>query len=578
MSRKPRRTLSKNLDNSYYRAAIYCRLSKEDELLGESASVENQKGMLADYCKSNGWEVIATFADDGYTGLNQDRPDFQRLLKACEDGLVNMVVVKDLSRLGRNHVETSHLVEDYFPRKGIRFVAMNDSVDTLYGDNEIAPFKNILNEMYSKDISKKVHSTYKHKAKLGKFTGCLAPFGYMKDPEDKNHLIIDPETAPIVKQIFEYAANGRGPQYIRTQLERQKVPAPTWWNRQKGLRDTFTKWELKDPENGRYMWDCGVIQDILKNPVYIGVIASQKFDYKFKLGVIGAKPEDEWIWVDDMHDPLVTREMFDLVQYKVKSRKRTIEGQPSLFQGLVKCAECGASLTLRMTSHVKHPQPIYCCHTYNKFGSKHCSQHRIDEAELNEIVLTELRSLAKLALEDEDLVIERLTNACEADKEEEIEELTRQIAKDEERLAALDKIVMKLYEDMIAERINSTNFDIMMNKTQREQEELKMRVKEAKQTLGEAPDQIYDKKTWLDLIRSYADVTELDRDMLNRLIKVIYVHEEVDPNITRSRERNRTVEIHFNLRPVSKVEKELPKVYTWGRSQEPESADLTKIS
>ena len=253
MSRKPRRTLSKNLDSSYYRAAIYCRLSKEDELSGESASVENQKGMLADYCQSNGWEVIATFADDGYTGLNQDRPGFQKLMKACDEGLVNMVVVKDLSRLGRNHVETSRLVEEYFPRKGIRFVAMNDSVDTLYGENEITPFKNILNEMYSRDISKKVHSTYKHKAKQGKFTGCLAPIGYMKDPDDKNHLIIDPDTAPIVKMIFEYAANGRGPQYIRTQLEKQKIPNPTWWNRQKGLRDTFTKWELKDPENGRFM-------------------------------------------------------------------------------------------------------------------------------------------------------------------------------------------------------------------------------------------------------------------------------------------------------------------------------------
>lgn len=578
MSRKPRRTLSKNLDSSYYRAAIYCRLSKEDELSGESASVENQKGMLADYCKSNGWEVIATFSDDGYTGLNQDRPGFQKLLKACDDGLVNMVVVKDLSRLGRNHVETSRLVEEYFPRKGIRFVAMNDSVDTLYGENEITPFKNILNEMYSRDISKKVHSTYKHKAKQGKFTGCLAPIGYMKDPEDKNHLIIDPDTAPIVKMIFEYAANGRGPQYIRTQLEKQKIPNPTWWNRQKGLRDTFTKWELKDPENGRYMWDCGVIQDILKNPVYIGVIASQKFDYKFKLGVVAAKPEDEWIWVEDMHEPLISREMYDLVQYKVKSRKRTIEGNPSLFQGLIKCAECGASLTMRMSSHVKNPQPMYCCHTYNKVGSKHCSQHRIDEAELNEIVISEIRALAKLALEDEDLVIQRLTNACEADKEEEIEELTKQIAKDEERLATLDKIVMKLYEDMISERINSTNFDIMMNKTQREQEELKLRIQEAKQVLGEASDQVYDKKAWLDLIRAYADITELDRDMLNRLIKVIYVHEEVDPNITRSRERDRTVEIHFNLRPVSKVNKELPKVYTWGRNSEPEKAKSTKIS
>ncbi len=567
MSRKARRSLSKNLDSSFYRAAIYCRLSKEDEALGESASVENQKGMLLDFCQRNGWEVVAVFADDGYTGLNQDRPDFQKLLKACDDGLVNMVVVKDLSRLGRNHVQTSQMVEDYFPKHGIRFVAMNDNVDTVQGENEIASFKNIINEMYSRDISKKVHSSYAHKAKLGKFTGCLAPLGYMKDPEDKNHLIIDPETASIVKQIFAYAADGRGPQYIRTQLELNKVPTPTWWNRQKGLRDTFTKWELKDPENGKYMWDCGVIQDILKNPVYIGVIASQKFDYKFKLGVIAAKPEDEWIWVENMHDPIIDRETFDLVQYKVKSRKRTVEGKPSIFQGLIKCGECGASLTARMTSHVQNPKPIYCCHTYNKVGSRHCSQHRIDEEELNQIVLKEIRSLAKLALKDEELVIKRLNNVYEADKEKEQEELAKQIAKDEERIAALEKIMLKLYEDMIAERISESNFNTMMNKTQREQEDLKLRVEEAKQAIGASPMRSYDTRAWLDMIREYENVTELDREMLNRLIKVIYVHEEVDPNIIRSRERKRTIEIHFNLKPMSKIEKELPKVYTWGRNE-----------
>ena len=575
MSRKPRKTLSKNLDSSYYRAAVYCRLSKDDALLGESASVENQKGMLTEFCQRNGWQVIAVYADDGYTGLNQDRPEFQKMLKACEDGLVNMVVVKDLSRLGRNHVNTSKLIEEYFPKKGIRFVAMNDSVDTIEGDNEMAAIKNVFNEMYSKDISKKVHSTYAHKAKQGKFTGCLAPFGYRKDPEDKNHLIIDEETAPYVKQMFQWAADGHGPQYIRTQLEKNEVPCPTWWNRRRGLRDTITKWELKDPENGRYMWDVGVIQNILANPVYVGIIASQKFDYRFKLGVIAAKPEEEWIKVEDMHEPIIDQATYDLVQYKVKSRKRTIDGEPSLFQGLIKCAECGASLTLRMTSHVKHPQPIYCCHTYNKVGSKHCSQHRIDEAEIYEIVLQEIRKLAKLALEDEELVMERLSNVCEAEQEEEFDEITKQIAKDEERIAFLEKMMLKLYEDMIADRINETNFDIMMSKTQKEQEDLKERVKANKEILGELPEQSYNSAAWLELIRGYADITELDREMLNKLIRVIYVHEEVDPNIRRSRERKRSVEIHFNLKAATKIEKNLPKVYTYGGSNEQKVAKIS---
>jgi len=232
---------------SGYRAAIYCRLSKDDDQDGESASIANQRSMLESYCAKQGWEVVAVFQDDGYTGLNLDRPDFQRMLKAIEKGMVNLVITKDLSRLLRNYLESGRLIEEYFPRHGVRYIAMNDNVDTLRENNEIAPFKGILNEMYSRDISKKVHASYYLKATKGKFTGCVAPFGYRKDPEDRNHLLIDEETAPIVKRIFDYALAGHGPNYIRRRLEEQKVPCPTWWNRQRGLRSHFTKWELSTP-------------------------------------------------------------------------------------------------------------------------------------------------------------------------------------------------------------------------------------------------------------------------------------------------------------------------------------------
>lgn len=241
-----------------YRAAVYCRLSKDDDLQGESASIANQRDMLEKYCEKQGWEVVAVYQDDGFTGLNMERPDLQRMLRAIERRQINLVITKDLSRLGRNYLQTGHLIEDFFPRNGVRYIAMNDGIDTLRDNNDIAPFKNILNEMYSKDISKKVHSSYLLKAQKGQFTGCLAPFGYRKDPEDKNHLLIDEETAPIVRLIFGYALNGHGPNYIRRRLEEEKIPCPTWWNRERGLRNTRTKWEKKDPENGRYMWDCAL--------------------------------------------------------------------------------------------------------------------------------------------------------------------------------------------------------------------------------------------------------------------------------------------------------------------------------
>ena len=181
--------------------------------------------------------VVAVYQDDGYTGLNMERPDLKRMLKAIERRQINLVITKDLSRLGRNYLQTGTLIEDFFPRHGVRYIAMNDGIDTMRENNDIAPFKNILNEMYSKDISKKVHSSYLLKAQKGQFTGCLAPFGYQKDPDDKNHLLIDEETAPIVRRLFAWALEGHGPNYIRRRLEEEKIPCPTYWNRVRGLRN-----------------------------------------------------------------------------------------------------------------------------------------------------------------------------------------------------------------------------------------------------------------------------------------------------------------------------------------------------
>ncbi len=301
-----------------FRAAIYCRLSKDDDQQGESASIANQRDMLETYCEKQGWEVVAVYQDDGYTGLNMERPDLKRMLKAIERRQINLVITKDLSRLGRNYLQTGHLIEDFFPRNGVRYIAMNDGIDTLRENNDIAPFKNILNEMYSKDISKKVHSSYLLKAQKGQFTGCVAPFGYRKDPEDKNHLLIDPETAHIVRLIFGYALEGHGPNYIRRRLEEQKLPCPTWWNRERGIRNVRTRWEQQDPENGKYIWDFSVIKDLLMNPVYTGAIASQKTEYRFKIGTIGSKRPEDWIVVEGTHEPLVDKRDFAIVQRKTQ--------------------------------------------------------------------------------------------------------------------------------------------------------------------------------------------------------------------------------------------------------------------
>ncbi len=533
-----------------YRAAIYCRLSKDDELDGESASIANQKSMLEDYCKRQGWEVVAVYQDDGYTGLNMDRPDMQKMLKAVEKKQINLVVTKDLSRLGRNYLQTGHLIEDFFPRNGVRYIAMNDGIDTMRDNNDIAPFKNLLNEFYSKDISKKVHSSYLLKAQQGQFTGCVAPFGYMKDPEDKNHLLVDEETAPIVREIFQYAAEGHGPNFIRRRLEEEQVPCPTWWNRQRGIRNTRTKWEKKDPENGSYVWDFSVIKSLLMNPVYFGAIASQKTNYRFKIGTISNKRPEEWIVVEGQHEPIIDKVTFDTVQRKLKDRQRPGQsGEISLFAGLIKCGECGKALTIRSTN-AKHPQRIYSCKTYNAFGKTHCTQHRIDFDTLYSLVLNKIRDCARAALKDSDVVAGKLSDTCEAEQRGQKEALERSLTRDEERIDILEKMVLRLYEDMVAGRISEANFNRMLKKTQDEQAELKKRVEDGRSRLADEFRMSSDARQWKEAIREYADITELDAPTLNRLIREIIVHETVDEDKTR----HISVEIHFNLKPMPEFE------------------------
>ena len=238
--------------HSSLRVAIYCRLSKDDNLDGESASIHNQRDMLETWCQEHGYTVAGVYADDGYSGLYMDRPDFQRMLADCKQGKIDIVVTKDMSRLTRNSTHSGQLRDEFFPKHHIRYIGVTDGVDTGKDDDLIA-FRSVFNEIYSKDIGKKVHSSYVIKAKKGKFTGCIAPFGYMKSPEDKNFLIPDKDTAWIVQKIFGWAAEGHGTNWIRRRLEDEKIPAPCWWNRKKGLRNHVTKWEKEYGEKGIYM-------------------------------------------------------------------------------------------------------------------------------------------------------------------------------------------------------------------------------------------------------------------------------------------------------------------------------------
>ena len=485
------------------RAAIYCRLSKDDDLSGPSASIQNQRELLCRYCEEQGWRVAGIFQDDGYTGLNMERPDFQKMLAAVERKMFDVVLTKDLSRLGRNYLQVGQLLEDFFPRQKVRYIALNDAVDSEV-ENEITPFRSLLNEMYSRDVSKKVHSSYLTKAKSGKFTGCLAPFGYRKDPEDKNHLLIDEDTAWIVRRIFEWAKNGSGPNRIRRRLEDEEIPCPAWWNRQKGLRDHVTKFERENPERGRFIWDFTAIQGILANPVYIGAIASQKVNYRFKIGWMGDKKREDWIIVEGMHEAIIDRDTYDIVQEKVKSRKRPDAwGNFSLFAGLVKCGQCGSTLNIRRANQ-KGNERIYTCSRYNKYGVAHCTQHRIKYDTLYNIVLEQIRACARKALADEQEAAAQLRENCQADEQAEREAIQRSIDEDSERITALERIISRVYEDMITQRISEDNFNRILEHSQTEQTTLKNRVMLNRERLVQQTQEQEDSTRWLEIIKDYS--------------------------------------------------------------------------
>ena len=529
---------------SVLRAAIYCRLSKDDEKVGESESIQNQRAMLERYCEQQGFEVVAVYQDDGFTGLNMNRPDVHRMMKAIERKQIDVVLTKDMSRLSRDLSQICWFAEEFFPKNNIRYISLNDGMDS---SNEATttymPMQAVMNQMYSADVSKKVHSAYVSKARSGQFTGCLAPFGYCKNPDNKNQLIPDEETAWIVKLIYDYAKEGFGPNYIRRKLEDREIPCPAWWNRKKGLRDKITKFERENPETGHLIWDFTTIKEMLQNPVYIGAIVSQKQVYKFKTGWIKDKKPHEWLIVEDMHEPLVSRETFELVQEKVKSRKRPDAfGNYSIFAGLVKCGQCGSTLNIRRANQ-KGNERIYTCSKYNKYGVKHCSQHRMKYDVLYSIVLEQIRSYAAKALEDETEVVAQLTSRSQGQFDSERALIEKAITEDTARLASIEKLIAKLYEDMIAERINTENFNAILSKSQAEQTALRERLQHNQSRLDREHQEQDDTNRWIELIKEYAEIQELDTATLQRLIKKIVIHEDLDGEIIRQ-----TVEIHFNFK------------------------------
>lgn len=505
--------------------ALYCRLSRDDEYSGDSMSIQTQKAMLKHYADENGHTNCKYFVDDGYSGTNYDRPDFQRLLSEIEAGKVGTVIVKDLSRLGREYLQTGYYIEILFPKYDVRFIAVNDNVDSSNGDNEFAPFKNIINEWYAKDISRKVRSAYKTKALKGEFTGVRAPYGYMKSPEDKHKLIPD-EHAPIVQRMFQMALEGKSCAEIAYAFKHERIPTPGAYTR--GMDGVLRKNErVKYP----YDWIKRGVQVILQNPVYMGDMVSQKRSSKsFKDKRIIEKPKSEWITVYDTHEPLVSREDFETVQQRISVKKHWNEANPdNIFRGLLICGECGKSIVYKK-EHSINKTPKYKCNSYIHRGKSSCTPHNIEAEDLKAIVLEDINRHIVLSSNDKAMYIEHLINQSDSELNSEKSSYQKELQKIQQRLDELDIVLQSMYEDKVFNRISEERYTSMSASLEKEEAQLKERCNEIQTKLSQYTHQSKSAQDFADLIEQFSPITELDAVLLNTLIEKIVIHEQRDEN------------------------------------------------
>ena len=517
-------------EKKIYLVGIYCRLSKDDGTDNESASIATQKSILTDYVKKQGWHIAKTYVDDGYSGTNFQRPSFQNMIKDIESGLINCVITKDLSRLGRNYLDCGLYLEVFFPEHNVRYIAVNDGVDTLNKSAmDITPFRNILNEMYAADISVKIKSAYRARFQQGKFMGTTAPYGYIKDPADHNHLLIDDKVAHVVKEIFDLALKGNGVAKICRHLNKQHILRPAAYAAERG--ETGFERHFEGNEDKRYIWSGNSVRSILRSPIYAGnLVGYKRIAANMKSKKRPSKLPEEWEVIPNTHEGIVTQEEFDIVQQLITSRRlpQNKGGFVNIFAGVIKCVDCGCALRAMNVHRRKRPEIIDCvqysCNNYARNGRSECSAHNIEARDLFNAVLADINCFADMAVNDEKAVraIEKRLTETDQSRAKALEKERKKLNK---RLAELDRLFSSLYEDKVMERITERNFEMMSGKYQKEQLEIEARLKEVTETLNESYEKSRGIRDFLALIRNYQGLKELDATVINALIDKILVSE-----------------------------------------------------
>ena len=501
--------------------ALYCRLSQEDERAGESLSIENQKAMLLQYARDHRFPNPTFFVDDGYSGTTYDRPGFQAMLNEIESGNVAVALTKDLSRLGRNSAMTGLYTTFTFPENGVRFIAINDDFDTADPNNinyDIAGMKNWVNEFYARDTSRKIRAVQKAKGERGVPLTTNVPYGYVKDPDNPKHWIVDPEAAAVVKRIFEMCMNGRGPSQIANQLREDGILTPTAYKESQGINSPNTASE--DP----CRWNCNTVVHILERREYTGCTVNFKtytnsiWDKKQR-----ENPVEKQSIFYGTHEALVSVDVFDKVQQIRQNRlRKTRTGYTSTFSGLVFCADCGEKLYYGATNNGKREGAFFDCSKHLKNREK-CKGHFIRESVLERLVLKHVQLVTDYILRHRQHFISVMQHQLQLESEENLKASRKQLERNERRIAELKRLFIKIYEDNAKGKLSDERFDMMSQSYETEQKQLEAEVITLQQEIEVQERQIENIEKFIPKAEKYVGIEEIDPYMLRELIQAIYV-------------------------------------------------------
>lgn len=520
--------------------ALYCRLSRDDELQGDSNSIINQKKILQKYALDHGWKNIRFYIDDGISGTTFNRPGFQEMIADIEAGIVKRVIIKDMSRLGRDYLQVGMYTEIMFPEHDVHFIAVNDGVDSKQGDNEFTPFRNIINEWYAKDTSKKIRAVMKVKGNAGEHLTTNAPYGYMKDPANPKQWVRDNDAANVVYDIGLYVMDGYGPSQIARLLKQRKILTPAAYYESKGINCNVK------PQDDPYGWNASTVAHILDRwREYLGHTVNfktTKKSYKSKKKI--QNPESEWVIFENTHEPIWTESIADAVRLARQTRRRpTKMGEMGMFSGMMFCADCGSIMYQCRATGFRREQEYYLCAGYRKSRDICGSTHSIRTVILEELILQNLCKVVSYAREQEDQFVKMVMDMDEKERSKGLAKKKKLLTDAEKRISELDRIFKHLYEDNITGKLTDERFKKLSADYEAEQAALQTQANSLREEIQEEESKCANVERFLSIVRKYTEIPELTPHILHEFVEKIVVHATTDPHSKTNRKQE--VDIYY---------------------------------